>query len=421
MQEKDFLTLVKKISPAIVTINSLYLNPDPKNLPNDKYICLAGSGFLIDYKCEIYVVTSAHVVLVSTVDDPVDMIYCSVYSVNGDPNNNQMYNMKLIGVDGLADIAVGKLEVRSYDKLPQVGKHSTISLEDNLLVPSGTSVFNISNPLNKDLWSVSRGTLRDSKYFDPSGNYINGCITTSCPVYASGSPIINVETGKCLGIVRFGFIDPSNVTTAAFSGGCGSHTLKIISKNILRKKHVSTITAKDKTYFSNRKGWLGELRFSAVMATMFMLNPQDFRIPKLNGMVLKIIPENSPLNNPIKGQKLNSGDIIVSMTDKKGNTIPIGAAEQLYAAGIPLWTYDPEDSPKKSKLVVLRRTETGYHDPEYIEIDLNLIIPPSIERPPQSNTPLALSDCDACFFCFAAFLFLSGGCFVACSVGLDCD
>ena len=247
--------------------------------------------------------------------------------------------MKIFGVDALADVAVLAFDDTSA---PCYKKQPYFKFGDNYDVLPGINVYNISNPLAKDLSSIVRGTLRDNKYFDPTGNILNGCVTTSLPVYqsSSGSPIFT-EDGLVIGIISFGFISPEGVTQAAFCGGCGAHTIKIILCHIFDERHTNVIVTKFGTYLSNRKGWMGEINFTAVTSSiLFLQYYQFYHELTIQGFVIQMATTYGPM------KEFKVGDIIYSMTDKSGKKINIGLSDCQFPVGLALWTYDPvEESP----------------------------------------------------------------------------
>jgi len=380
-----FSCIYNKIKSSIVTISSKYITR-----PNNKFY--NASGFLVEKNNEIYVITSAHIVLGTTVDDPMDEMKCGVYDINGEIGNNQIYGLRLLGIDGLADVAICKLYAISYDVLPKLGSHPTIKFKDNLDVSSAIDVYNISNPLGKDLFSVDNGMLRDHKFFYNNQSYRNSLITTNLSVFSgsSGSPVLDSK-GRCLGIISFGFNNVGDQRSETFSGGSGSHTIEIILDNIVTGKHVNIINKRGLTYFSNRKGWMGDVKYSTLSPILGFNSSTEFKLPKLTGMIMSFISKDSPLSKPIKGNPVNPGDIILSMTNNNKEEIIIGTSDNRYSSGIPLWTFDPEEKPI-SKIKVSRFSEKGYLNIDEIEVVFDTQICSCIERPPTDNNVLGLTD-----------------------------
>ena len=109
---------------AIVEINALY------NVLSDITRFIA-SGFLVELKNKIYIVTSAHLVLHSTVSDPMTTLSCGISNLNGVIGNNRGFYLKIVLVDAIADFALCKI-TGTYDEKPIVGKHVTLKFADNL-------------------------------------------------------------------------------------------------------------------------------------------------------------------------------------------------------------------------------------------------------------------------------------------------
>ena len=291
---------------AIVTIISEY---------SKKGKCpqvFTGSGFIIEYCGELYVITNAHVVLRSTVVDPMTSIYCGINGVNG-KKIRLVYRLCLVGVDATADVAVLRIIDDLQKEFPQFGCHPAIKFGNELRTPIGAKIFNISNPLGKDTQSFTIGYVRDNAWFDNTGNIIVSCITTSLLVYpsSSGSPVLDADTGRCLGIVSFGFTDSSDVNNIGFAVGCGASMMKIILSNILNNKNVACITADCKNYVTNLKGFLGNIAYvgnnAATISTLFTDN---FANLKIEGILITQVDPYGPLARPIKGEKINVGDVI---------------------------------------------------------------------------------------------------------------
>jgi len=385
MNDLDFTKLCDELNPAIVSITSMFYD---KVQAVNTYS--SSSGFLVEKDDKIYVITSAHSVLRSTVNDPADDLSVGIYRINNVIGNNRAYKLKIVGVDGLADMAVCKIVSQKGQERPEIGKHKTITIGNNLTTLPGATMFNIANPLAKDLWSISKGTLRDNKYLDPTGKYLSGCITTSVPVYpsCSGSPFLNLD-GECLGLVSFGFIDGKQNTQAGFAGGVGAFTMKIILDNIISKKHVDIIeTNNGKTYLSNRKAWFGHTDYISINQNIYYAFKDNYANLNLNGISMTRIPKNSPLANPIKGEPLREKDIILSLTNKYGEKINIGSTRDRYSPGIALWTFDPKEC-AISTLEIIRNPKKNSNI-DIIEVDFSLEIKSDEEAPPTTgDTKLA--------------------------------
>jgi len=364
---EDSSALAEKYSNAIVTISSEI----SQNL-------IVGSGFITSYKKKLIIITSAHVVFGLDTKSPATKIICGIYNVNGKPKNNFSYELKIIGVDGFADCAILWIkDEHTYKEIPSYKCHPHFKIGNNLSEKNGIRITNISNPLGKDVGSVVSGNLRDDKYNSPNQELKAGSITTSCPVYpsSSGSCVIN-NKGRVLGLISFGFIQRGNVQTAAFAGGTGAYTLKIIIKNIMSGNNVQKIDY----YLSNLKGWFGDITYNTVTARFLnLLYPNNFKNLKIRGLILDEITEESPLTKPLKGKALKRYDIIVAIWDPTTEKyLEIGPGEDQYPPGIALWRYNPS----KNNIVKLKVIYDPKSNSKVEEISVKLDLIPNPELIP---------------------------------------
>jgi len=380
---------------AIVDIATEYIRGSVHNYGT-------GSGFLIAYNNNIYVITSAHVVLNSTVDDPMTLIYCGISFPNpamvDESLNRFSYRAKIVGVDATADVAVLRLINQGQLQFPRVGKHPTIEFGNEFEVHVGEPIFNISNPLFKDHHSFTSGHMRDNKWADVTGKHICSSITTDLLVYSgsSGSPVLDSKTGLCLGIVSFGFTDNNNINNIGFGGGTGSSTLLIILDHIFNNKSVALVMANNgERYLTNLKGYFGKVTWvNAVTTTITALYPNNFQNLQSQGIILTKTDINSPLAHPIDNSRpLTIGDIIISLTHNDVKTV-FGSGTNQFAVGFPLWRINPSDNRNNIvTLEVIRNPKTNSRI-ETIKVRLNINYNPSTEKPPNTNTLLGFATQD---------------------------
>jgi len=371
---EDSSALAEKYSNTTVTISSEISG----NL-------IVGSGFITSYKKKLIIITSAHVVFGIDTKTPATKIICGIYNVNGEPKNNLSYELKIIGVDGFADCAILWIkDEHTYKEIPSYKCHPHFKIGNNLSEKNGIRITNISNPLGKDVGSVVSGNLRDNKYNSPNQELKAGSITTSCPVYpsSSGSCVIN-NKGRVLGLISFGFIQQGNVQTAAFAGGTGAYTLKIIIKNIMSGNNVQKIDY----YLSNLKGWFGDITYNTVTARFLnLLYPNNFKNLKIRGLILDEITEESPLTKPLKGKALKRYDIIVAIWDPTTEKyLEIGPSEDQYPPGIALWRYNP----LKNNIVKLKVIYDPKSNSKVEEISVKLDLIPNPELIPTFGRSLS--------------------------------
>jgi hypothetical protein len=349
---------------AIVSISTFY-----PNQPS----CVA-AGFLLRWGCRIFVVTAAHDVLFTAVTDPNNPIWVGVYNVNG-RGRSRVFRAEIVGVDATADVGVLRLRGRGT---PRVGRHPTIALQTRCR--AGDRVVNLSSPLNRDRNSFVEGTVRSVSWFDNSGQQIVGCLLTNLLVYgaSSGSPVLHARTRRCVGLVSFGF-------ATGFCGGCGSHTLRRILRNVLGHRNVQKVPeAPSEGYVSNLKGYLGPVQWVGVDSfTLTNLYPQNASKLEMRGFILTATSPDSPLSNLLHGAPpLQAGDIVV-WGQHDGRRLVFG--EGLSAVGDLLWWINPRRGPVV-KFGIIRHPATNSRL-QVVEARLDLSYNPATETPPVSGLP----------------------------------
>src|SRR5437868_11456569 len=94
---KRVICLYNKLKDAIVNISCYYVQEGQDTL------IFTGSGFFIENKNKLYIVTAAHIVLINTVINPMTSIFVGVNNVNG-KGKRFIYRAKIVGVDATADV-----------------------------------------------------------------------------------------------------------------------------------------------------------------------------------------------------------------------------------------------------------------------------------------------------------------------------
>jgi len=384
MSECDARTieLYERYKNAVINISTKYIREGEPQLFG------SGNGFIFEYNNNLFVLTSAHVVLRSTVIDPMTSMLGGVQDVNGTVFKLK-YKLEIVGVDAKADVAVLRLINEGQIDFPRVGKHPTIIFGDERKVPTGKTIFNISTPLAKDLQSFVKGSLRDDRWFDTFGNIRVSCVTTSLLVYASssGSPVLDAETGLCLGIVSFGFSDTANTTAIGFGGGCGASTIKLIIDHILNNRSVTLIIANNGTrYVTNKKGYFGLIEYiGANTNNIHRLYPDNYVNLQSRGFILTKADPNGPLARPLDGPPVNVGDIIVWIKFD-GKTIIIGSGTNQDPLGTVLWKINPSDNNNNIIEIGLIRNPHVNSNIEPLTVRMNINYNPATEIPPTGNT-----------------------------------
>jgi hypothetical protein len=345
------------------------------------------------WKKEVIVVTCAHLLLFTTVSQPATSLFVGIHNVNMH-GKNFVYETEILGVDGLADVAILRIVPTGHQPRVNPDKHPTIKF--SCKKPKvGQTVFNISNPLNKDLGSFVSGTIRDPEWFDNSGTQLAANIVTNLLVYpaSSGSPVLD-EHGKCLGLVAFGFANADlDVQEVGFGGGCDAPTLKRIICNIMTHHSVNPVPGQN--YVTNLKGYLGDTQILGINTyTIQSLFPSNFNRLQIRGFVLTTVDVNSPLANLIDAPPLQPGDIVVWGQKRHGKRIVFGASLNQRPIGDLLWFVNP----KGDNLVTFGVIRDPMHNTEISKVrtHLNLIPDPNIEAPPQNGLGSSVAtDCSA--------------------------
>lgn len=378
--------LFAKLNSAIVQITTKYVT-------NLKTIETAtASGFLYTYRDKVYVITNAHVVLHSTVTDPVARIYCGLTNINQCAGKNFVVLLKIVGVDATSDIAVCDFdEEKNITEHIPVAEHSnSLEFGDNRKEKVGNMCFTIGDPLDADSSSLTTGIIRDEKFTGVKGVFINEQITTDFNVYpsTSGAPIFNKD-GLVIGMISFAYsLTQQNIDiiTPGFSGGISSHIMKPVIHNLIKKvqstqilfkgKHMSDV----KSYYSYRKGYLGDIDWVGVTpTTLIQLYPQNYKNLKIKGIIITKV--NSDQN--VLKHKVQEGDIITEIQTPSGEFVKIGTHDNEYSIGSVLWYYDPNESPK-IKLKVIHDPNKNYKE-SVVQIKLDINYNPEKESPPKTT------------------------------------
>jgi S1-C subfamily serine protease len=185
---EDLPALFHHVSPAVVNISSIMVNPFK---PADRVDEVVGSGFII--KPEALILTNAHVVfrhqaITVTLDDGRTM------------------QATLLGADPILDLAVLRLSSPS-DTLP------TVALGDSDAIRVGEAVAAIGNPFGLEQ-TLTRGVVSgiNKLLSDPALNVTLALIQTDAAVNPgnSGGPLLN-QCGEVIGINTAALSDAENI------------------------------------------------------------------------------------------------------------------------------------------------------------------------------------------------------------------
>ncbi|MFQ5682459.1 MAG: DegQ family serine endoprotease [Candidatus Binatia bacterium] len=310
----DFVSLAKKLTPAVVNISTVSLSPGGKELQNpfreedpfnqfrkrffggpfprrrqqEKSL---GSGFLIDHDGSIltnnHVVANAQKVVVRLADQ-------------------REFEAKVIGTDPRTDIAVIKINTRK--SLPLV------ALGDSDHLEVGEWVLAIGNPFGLDS-SVTSGIVSAKGRFIGAGPYDN-FIQTDASINPgnSGGPLINLQ-GDVVGI-----------NTAIFSRTGGNIGIGFAIPINLAKEVLPQLQNKGKV----TRGYLGVL-IQKVTPDM----AESFGLASPRGALVANISKDGPAAHA--GVKV--GDIIIEFDGrrvKESNDLPIMVAREPVGKKVPL-------------------------------------------------------------------------------------
>jgi S1-C subfamily serine protease len=188
-----------------------------------------GSGFIIHAdELYSYIVTAAHVVLSDDYDPGVTPLSALPFfgvNVNWPVNRNYFYDgvdNVVIGIDPVSDIAVIRIKATGL-KVAQ--------WEDSHLVIPGTNVSTIGWALGKNMFSFSRGTVRDPSWqFIEMAGSVPETLLTDIPTESgnSGGPII-LDNGKVVGVTSYTELDGDG-NLSSLQGAIGSYLAAPIVK-----------------------------------------------------------------------------------------------------------------------------------------------------------------------------------------------
>jgi S1-C subfamily serine protease len=159
----------------------------------------------------------------------VHAVTATVTNFNGVAGDNRVIGCEVVAVHGLADIALLRV--------PGLTKQTFIAWNrKSRMVYPGTDTVVIGNTLGLGIQQCTHGVVRNQMYFDPGGEQPIESVIADASTYAgnSGSPILQTQTGLCLGILTFG-LDGS----PGMGGGVASQMASVIVDRMIAQDRFS--------------------------------------------------------------------------------------------------------------------------------------------------------------------------------------
>lgn len=361
-------------------------------LSDNMLITKVASGFLYTYDGIVYVITNAHVILVTTVTNPLTKLYAGLIDINGIKGNNRILQLNIVGIDATSDIAVCGFDI-SNEFVPDATLSNSIKFANSRKQKEGDFCFTIGNPMDADSTSLSSGIIRDPAFMAVKGIFIQEQIFSSLDIYpaTSGSAVYN-SCGYVIGIVSFlyrgnaaGSGSTNNLLIPGFAGGCSSYMMKPIINNLIKRKQSTKLAhIRGPPYFTYRKGYLGDITWlGATPANLITYYPNNYQNLLVRGFIITGIKSDyNILSKPVEGAPIMIGDIITAVQAKNGSYVKIGTQKNEYAIGSVLWQYDPNKKPVVNFKVIHSPDTNTLETITKLRLDINYI--PANETPPSS-------------------------------------
>lgn len=172
---------------SCVDITAAYITND------DSLFSEHGTGFFID---DSHVVTAAHLLLASEQRNPPSSYYLNRVQRIVATFKGQLFNLKLVGLSPLNDVAV--LEAVNPPS------HSYLKWGDSASASAGVNVYTIGNILSMDVKALSEGVLRNNNMTYVSNPMVGQLLDVNLTTGGgnSGAPFVD-SLGNVLGIVSF--------------------------------------------------------------------------------------------------------------------------------------------------------------------------------------------------------------------------
>lgn len=431
----NLANLVEKVIRGVVNVAC-------KGIQNQQQQFRSGSGWLYKpqtrrNKNNIYVITAAHVVLISDIQHPFPIITVEITGINEDPLQISNFDAQIEAVDATSDIAL--LKVLGLTKNTLRGL-VTLKFANSALEKQGNPCFIIGNPLGIDVQSCSSGIIKDPQFAGVLGLYIQEQLLTDIVLLPgnSGGPCFNKE-GKVISMIAFQYTVNMNINLnntnnnnnsqratpgPGLGGGVSSRAMVPILQNMLHKKRITPVQiikqplypicprtercgegGNDSFYpkkikkkpnqvnqnfiFTYRKASLGDISWLLLTNQIALIQyPQTYKKLNMQGLIIRQIfsSNNVFYDSTKKKQILKSGDIVTAIQDPCENWIPIGTFNGQYAMGLVLWCYDPNRKPLvKVKAIQNPKQNTKERIFQFV-LDINY---PKTESPPNANGELS--------------------------------
>ena len=306
-----------------VTINRTRINKITLAPNSEARLKPPGPGLLtFDYKVEP--------------DSTLYVGYCDDEAVCGSPlafsilgyYQGQAQELRVLGYDGKGDIAV-LVPVTGTLSGPGLQLHS-----DQRTIPIGTPIALVGNPLAVDASSISVGTLRDNNYVLPTGEIVEGLLTSVADFAGnSGSPYL-LASGVVIGLNTYGLASDEGST---LNGGPGSRVLQRVLTSIVQR----TTSHPTVGLVRYEKAYLG-LEYVAVDLGIIKL----LQLPMIGGpiapggLVVTKVAADSPLRDV-----LMIGDILLTISVVgAGPPLPLGRFPGQVNPSALTWFISPTSS-----------------------------------------------------------------------------
>jgi len=221
-------------SIKIINNNAVYSTAPVPNSPNiynsirDSIVTIlgvtndskwTGSGFFIKKNNKYYIVTVAHNVIISNRNTRIPKVVAAISNTNN-TGQNTAYQCRIIGIGGLADVAV--LEVIGN----VITNQTYLNWGNSRNTSPGDTCYILGDPKGVDAISITKGVVRDNKF-----TYNNSIelISSDAQIASgnSGSPVVD-DMGHVIGILSFSFGDSDSL-----SAGASQYIMEYIVNNII--------------------------------------------------------------------------------------------------------------------------------------------------------------------------------------------
>ncbi len=268
----NFVSLVAKVKPSVVVINTKIVTYDFFNRPITEQG--AGSGWVIDEAG--YVVSNNHVVEGA---ESITVILDDGRTISAD----------IVGTDPLTDIAVIKIQASNLVKA---------NIGDSTKLEVGEWVLAVGNSLNLGV-TPSQGIVRSlgASIAVSAGQSLYGLIGTSAPINPgnSGGPLVNMR-GEVVGITT---VKIAMVGVEAMGWAISTEVAMPIIEELIKTGYVV-------------RSWLG---IAAQTVDQFVAFSYRLAVDE-GAFIAEVVP-----GSPADKAGLEVGDVVVSLNGKEVTTV----------------------------------------------------------------------------------------------------